>query len=133
MKKLKLLPLLLALLFIVSCGGELETAVYDEDTTLGDGSKVLTVKVVDDAEKAITFTIKTDAETVGEALMEHSLIAGENAQYGLYIKIVNGVRADFEDDGAYWGFYKDGEYMMSGVDTTEFADGDTYELKYTKG
>jgi len=132
-KKLRLLPLLLALLFIVSCGGELETAIYKADTTLGSGAKTLTVKVVDDAEKVVTFTIKTDAETVGEALMEHSLIAGENAQYGLYIKIVNGVRADFEDDGAYWGFYKDGEYMNSGVDTTEFADGDTYELKYTKG
>ncbi len=133
MRKIRLLPLLLAFLLLVSCGGELKTAVYNEDTTLGNGAKCLTVKVVDAEEKTITFTINTDAETIGDALFEHKLIAGENAQYGLYIKMVNGVRADFEDDGAYWGFYKNGEYMNSGVDTTEFADGDTYELKYTKG
>ena len=132
MKKLRILPLLMALLFICSCGA-METAVYDTDTTLGDGTKTLTL-LVTDAEKTLTFTIKSDAETVGDALSEHNLIAGEAGQFGLYIKMVNGVRADYDKDGAYWGFYdKNGEYMMSGVDTTELNDGDIYELKYTKG
>ncbi|MBR5479349.1 MAG: DUF4430 domain-containing protein [Clostridia bacterium] len=133
MKRTGVLSLFLALLLLCSCSGTFETAVYNEDATLGTGLKTLTV-LITDAEKTITFTIKTDAETVGEALTEHNLIAGEKGQFGLYIKMANGVRADFEKDGAYWGFYgKNGEYMNSGADTTEFADGDTYELKYTKG
>lgn len=132
MKKLRILPLMLALVFLFSCG-DMETAVYDEDTTLGDGAKTLTL-LVTDAEKTLTFTIKSDAKTVGDALSEHNLIAGEAGQFGLYIKMVNGVRADYDKDGAYWGFYdKNGEYMMSGVDTTALNDGDTYELRYTKG
>ena len=132
MKNLRMLSLLMALVFICSCGN-METAVYNEDTVLGEGAKTLTLKVTD-TEKTITFTIKSDAKTVGDALSEHKLIAGEAGQFGLYIKMVNGVRADYDKDGAYWGFYdKNSEYMMSGVDTTELNDGDTYELKYTKG
>lgn len=109
------------------------TATYSEDVALGEGAKTLTVKVVDNEEKEITFTIHTDAQTVGEAMMEHNLLAGDMGEYGLYIKVVNGVRADYDADGAYWGFFRGGEYMMSGVDTTTFADGDAYELVYTKG
>ena len=40
--------------------------------------------------------------------------------------------ADYDVDQTYWGFYQNGEYMMTGVDTTEFADGDQYELVRTK-
>ena len=133
MQKLSIVSLLLALFMLCSCTSAGETAVYKEDTTLGNGSKVLTVKVTD-TEKTITFTINTDAKTVGDALSEHNLISGEQGQFGLYIKVVNGTRADFDKDGAYWGFYdKNGGYMNSGVDTTAIKDGDVYELKYTKG
>lgn len=109
------------------------TATYSEDVALGEGAKTLTIKVVDNEEKEITFTIHTDAQTVGEAMMEHNLLSGEAGKYGLYIKVVNGVRADYDADGAYWGFFRGGEYMMTGVDKTTVSDGDAYELVYTKG
>ena len=35
-------------------------------------------------------------------------------------------------DGFLLAFYKNGEYMMTGVDTTEFADGESFELVYSK-
>lgn len=106
-------------------------ATYTEDTELGEGSK--TVKVVVEAdEKKITFTINTDAEILGDALLEHELIAGDESEFGLYIKEVNGMLADYDVDQTYWGFYQNGEYMMTGVDGTEFADGDQYELVRTK-
>ena len=106
-------------------------AKYTEDTELGKGSK--TVKVVVGAEgKKITFTIHTDETILGDALLAHELVEGEDGDFGLYIKKVNGMLADYDVDQTYWGFYQNGEYMMTGVDTTEFADGDQYELVRTK-
>lgn len=131
MKNFKFTALLLCIIFLfTSCGQKMP--VYDEDTELGSGSKTLTVKVIDDEAREIVFTIHTDAKTVGDALIEHKLIFGENSEYGMYIKIVNGLSADYNTDKAYWSFSKNGEYMMTGVDGTEFADGDVFELTYTK-
>ena len=106
-------------------------AAYLEDTTFGEGTKTVQVKVVVDG-KSVTFTIKTDAANLGDALLAHNLIAGEVSQYGLYVKVVNGITADYDIDQSYWGFTKGGEYMMTGVDSTEIADGEVYELTYTK-
>ena len=106
-------------------------ATYLEDTTFGEGAKTVTVKVIVE-DKTVTFTIKSDAEMLGDALLEHGLIAGEESAYGLYVKVVNGITADYDVDRSYWGFSKGGEYMMTGVDGTKFADGEAYELTYTK-
>lgn len=108
-----------------------ENATYTSDTTLGDGSKTVTVEVKA-GEKSVVFTIKTDETVLGAALIAHGLVEGEESAYGLYVKKVNGITADYDVDQSYWGFYKGGEYMMTGVDGTEFADGDGYELVYTK-
>ena len=64
--------------------------------------------------------------------MEHGLIAGEEGDYGLYVKVVNGITADYDVDQSYWAFYIDGDYAMSGVDTTAITEGVTYQLVYTK-
>ena len=106
-------------------------AIYQSDTTLGNGSKTVKVEVKA-GETSVTFTIKTDKATLGEALTEHSLIEGDPGQYGLYIKKVNGITADYDVDKSYWGFYKNGEYMMTGVDSTNISDGEHYELVYEK-
>ena len=88
-----------------------------------------TVVTTDLEGKETTHTVKTDAATVGEALLEEGLIAGEDSQYGLYITIVNGIPLDWEKDGKYWAFYINGEYAMTGVDTTEVEDGAVYTFK----
>ena len=108
-----------------------ENAIYLEDTAFGTGEKTVAVEVTA-GEKTIVFTINTDAATLGDALVEHSLIEGEIGAYGMYVKKVNGILADYDIDGSYWGFFKGGEYMTSGVDSTEFSDGDRFELVYTK-
>lgn len=137
MKKLTAIILTLTLVLgVASCGktestGVWETANYTESTTLGEGEKTLTLDVTIE-NKTITFTVKTDADTVGAALIENGIIAGEDGPYGLYIKTVNGVLADYDVDGSYWLFYINGEYAMSGVDTTEITEGDTYSLVYAK-
>ena len=112
-------------------GGLWANATYLEDTSFGEGAKTVTVKVIVE-DKTVTFTIKSDAEMLGDALLAHGLIAGEESSYGLYVKVVNGITADYDVDQSYWGFSKGGEYMMTGVDGTAFADGEVYELTYTK-
>ena len=96
---------------------------------LGTGATVFTFTVTDLEGKETAFEIHTDKKMVGEALMEHDLIAGEAGDYGLYVKTVNGLTVDYDKDGKYWAFYINGEYGMSGVDTTEIEAGATYSFK----
>ena len=83
-------------------------------------------------EKSVTFTVHTDKDTVGAALIEHGLIAGDEGQFGLYVKYVNGMLADYDIDQTYWSFYINGEMAMTGVDGTPITEGETYQLVYTK-
>lgn len=127
---------LLTLCSLISCAdvdktGAWETAVFDRDTTLGKGEKTVTVKVIAE-EQELTFTIHTDKETLGDALLEHELIDGEEGPYGLYVKAVNGIVADYNVDQTYWSLTKNGELSMTGVDATAIADGEQYELTRTK-
>ena len=108
-----------------------DNATYTSDTELGTGSKTVQVEVKAEG-KSITFTIHTDKEILGDVLLEHGLIAGEEGAYGLYVKFVNGIEADYDKDKTYWAFYKNGEYMMTGVDMTAFSDGEHYELSKEK-
>lgn len=108
-----------------------KTATHTKDTELGEGSKTFMFKV--DAEGyAITFTIHTNETTVGAALLALGLIEGEDSQYGLYVKTVNGMLADYDVDQTYWSFYENGEYTMSGVDTTNITESYTYSFVRTK-
>lgn len=112
-------------------GGSTETPseASAEKTVLGEGSLTFDFTVVDPDGKETPFEIHTDKETVGEALLELDLIAGEDSEYGLYVKTVNGVTADYDKDGVYWAFYVNGEYAMSGVDSTTIAEGDLYSFR----
>ena len=108
-----------------------KNALSTEDTELGEGSKTIVV-LVQAGEKTVKFTLKTDAEFLGTALEENGLIVGKEGPYGIMIEKVNGIQAIYEKDNAYWGLYSRGEYGMNGADTTPIADGDQYELVYTK-
>ena len=67
-----------------------------------------------------------------QALEEQKLVEGEESQYGLYVKTVNGVTAD-EAKEEWWCFTKDGEDVMTGVDSTPVADGDHFEITLKTG
>lgn len=108
-----------------------ESATYTENQEFGNGEKTITLDVVAE-EKSIEFTVHTDKENLGDALQEFDLISGDEGAYGLYVKVVNGILADYNITKSYWGINKDGESLMTGVDTTEISDGDSYEFVYTK-
>ena len=127
--------ILVAILLVsfASCGSTdpWADAIYTEDKTFGEGSKTVTV-IVTVGENSVTFTVNTDKKILGDALLEHQLVEGEMGDFGLYIKKVNGITADYNVDQSYWSFTKNGEYMMTGVDGVEIANGEQYELTYAK-
>lgn len=100
-----------------------------DGSTIGEGETSFTLVVTDKDGNDITVTVLTDKATVGEALLELGVIAGEESEYGLYVKTVNGTTLDYATDGMYWAFYIDGEYAMTGVDSTDIVAGSTYALK----
>lgn len=101
-------------------------------TVLGAGAKVFSFTVTDADGKDTVYEIHTDKITVGEALLDLGLIAGDDGAYGLYVKTVDGTTLDYDTDGMYWAFYENGEYAMTGVDSTEITEGATYTFKAEK-
>ena len=133
---LTLLLALLSALALVSCNtvdaeGLWENATYRRDKEFGKGEKTAVVEVAV-ADEMVTFTIHTDKDTVGAALVEHDLIAGEDSEFGLYVKVVNGITADYDIDQSYWAFYINGEMALTGVDSTPIVEGEIYRLAYKK-
>ena len=107
-------------------------AVENEITVLGEGSKVFEFSVVDLEGKETWFEIHTDEEMVGAALMDVGLIVGEEGPYGLYVKEVNGISADYDKDKTYWAFYVNDEYGTTGVDMTPIEEGNVYSFRVSK-
>lgn len=140
----KLLALLLALvltLALAACGQKEENKTDDQtnDPAITDqdnaADEKVTLPVADGAvigQGAVAFTVNTDEETVGAALLKLGVIAGDDSEYGLYVKTVNGETADYDADGTYWGLYINGEYAMTGVDATTLEAGATYAFRVEK-
>lgn len=126
----------LMLLSLVGCGGNAgQTAgnkVIENGATIGEGEKSFVTEVVDADGNTVKFTVQTNEKTVGEALQKLGVIDGEEGDYGLYIKTVNGITADYNKDGVYWAFYVDGEYAMTGADMTDVVDGTVYTFRIEK-
>lgn len=135
MKKLLSFVMVTVLCVLVcSCAKPVEedvwkNATYAEDTELGEGKNTVQVEVIA-KDKSVTFTIHTDKTNLGEVLLEHNIAEGETGDYGLYIKKVNGILADYDINQCYWGINKNGEGVMTGADGIEFKNGEHYELNY---
>lgn len=106
------------------CAVVLSKDVKGEETPVG---KIITFTVTS-PEGSSSFEIKTTASNLGDALREGNYIEGKKQSQGYFITAVNGIEQK-PDDGLYWMFYKDGEMLMTGVDTTPISDGDSFEAK----
>lgn len=120
--------------FTAACGSGKDNVSSTGETAqdgdvLGQGKTQFTFAVVDEEGNKKQFEIHTDKETVGEALLELGMIAGDEGDYGLYVKTVNGITVDYDEDGKYWAFYIDDEYAATGVDSTPIEDGKVYTFK----
>ena len=106
-----------------------DSQTENEGSVLGEGDTKFDFTVVDQDGEETLFEIHTDKEIVGEALQDVGLIEGEEGEYGLFVKTVNGITADYDKDGVYWAFYVNDEYAAEGVDSTKITEGDTYAFK----
>ncbi len=128
----KLLAILLAVAMVLSlCAC---TANQGNETTgsTGEAEKSFTVTVVHADKSEKVFTYKTTEKLLGAYLEAEGLINSEGADDGMF-HTVDGEKADWNENQSYWGFYIDGEYAMTGIYTTEIADGGVYKLEYTLG
>lgn len=99
------------------------------------GSKSVTIEVVNKAQETKEYNLKTDAEYLKQAMEEADGLEfkGSDGQYGLMITEVNGELAEFNTNGAYWSFYVNDEYCNYGIDQQPVNDGDTFKIVYTLG
>ena len=111
--------------------GEAGTEASDV-TVKGEGATVFYFNVVDAAGETARFEIHTDKTIVGEALQELGLVEGEEGAYGLFVKKVNGITADYDVDGSWWAFYIGDDMAPTGVDVTKIQAGATYAFKVSK-
>lgn len=97
-----------------------------------EGSKEITIEVIDNEQASTTYELKTDAEYLRQAMEEADglTFSGSESEYGLMVDTVNGVTADYSVDGAYWSFYVNGEYCNYGIDSQPVLDGDDFTIKY---
>ncbi len=102
---------------------------FPDGATLGEGATEFTFTVTDLEGAESSFQILTDESTVGAALLDAGIIAGDEGDYGLYVKTVNGLTLDYDTDGKYWAFYENDEYAMTGVDMTDIAPDTVYSFQ----
>ncbi len=128
-----LTALLIVAMAVVTVGCEKDSAdgssVSDktvEATVLGEGETKFSLTVTESDGTSADFLIYTDQTTVGDALLNLGFISGEESQYGLYVDTVNGITVD--NKTAYWAFCINGEYAMTGVDSTKIEEDAQYTL-----
>lgn len=125
-KMLGLVIALVAIIAILAC-----VYAFTRPTT-EKGSKTVTVTIDKGDGKQKDVVLHTDAEYLGDALHEKKLVEGEQGEYGLYIKEVDGTKAD-ESAQQWWCLTKGGEDVFTGADTTPIYDGDKFELTLKTG
>ena len=113
-------------------GADTEQSTDVETEVIGEGQTTFYFSVVNQDGNEKNYEIHTDKTLAGEALQELELIAGDEGDFGLYVKTVDGITADYDKDGVYWAFYENGEYAMQGVDQTEITEGAAYSFKIEK-
>lgn len=123
MKKLCLIFLAAAMLMsFAACNASSEPEATGPEVTFQ-------FVAVDLEGKETSFDITTNCTIVGEALQQEGLIEGEEGEYGLYVKTVNGITLDWDKDQKYWAFYTGEEYAVTGVDKTQITPGAVYTFR----
>ena len=97
-----------------------------------EGSKEITIEVVDNAQKSTIYEVKTDAEYLKQAMEEAEGLEfeGYDSEYGFTTTSVNGIEADFTKDSAYWSFYVNDEYCNYSISQQPIEDGDAFKIVY---
>lgn len=129
MKNKKALGIVLIVVLIIAFSG-IYMAFREKPV---EGSKSVTIEVINSAEESTKYELKTDAQFLQQAMDEADGLTyeGTDSEYGLMINTINGETADFAANGAYWSFYVNGEYCNYGIAEQPVEDGDAFQIIYT--
>lgn len=98
-----------------------------------EGSKSVTLEVLNQEKQTAKYEVKTDAEFLRQAMEEAKdfTFDGEEGNYGYTLYTINGETHNWNEDGSYWAIYVNGEYAQYGIDSQPVKDGDVYRFEYT--
>ena len=128
-KSIALLAAAMLVFTFFALAGCMEKGVDDIGSSASAVQKSVTFKIVFEDVSEKTVELKTEKETLAEALVEVGIITYEKS--GLYTTI-DGVTADYNKDGAWWCITKGGQMLNFGLNDIKIKDGETYEATYTK-
>lgn len=128
MKNKKLAIVLCSVLVVLIAAASVIFAVTRPETDDDKKDIVVTVEYKDGQEKE--FEIKTEKEFLADALLEEEMVSKEEYEMGYYT-VIDGVRADYTQDGAWWCVYEAGEMTSVGMNELAIEDGDEFEIVYT--
>lgn len=99
-----------------------------------EGSKAITIEVINRADESKEYEVRTDAEFLRQAMEEAEELqfSGQESEYGMMVEVVNGESAVYDKDGAYWSFMVNGEYCNNGIESQPIEDGDEFQIVYTE-
>lgn len=99
------------------------------------GEKAIIIEVIDNNAASTVYELNTDVEFLRQAMEEAEAqgltFSGAESEYGLMVDTVNGIRADYTLDGAYWSFNLNGTYCNYGIDAQPVTNGDAFSIVYT--
>lgn len=126
----RIIALLFSLLMIFSI---LTGCNSSENTQAKKETKNISIEVINSKEESVVYKVKTEATYLREAMEEAENLefSGSESQYGMMLEEVNGERAVYEENGAYWSIMVNGEYGMNGIDTQKIKDNDAFQIIYT--
>ena len=128
--KTKILAVILLIAMIAALAMSLYSCEKADENTLGKGKTTFKLDITDDKGVTTAYTIKTNEKTVAAALQHKDvkLIASDNTVDNF--NTVNGMKADWEADSAYWAFFIEGEWAMDSAFNTDVVEGANYAFKY---
>lgn len=99
-----------------------------------EGLKTVSVEVVLSGGQSEVYETSTNAEYLRQVLDEiDGITYGETQSgFGPMVTEVNGEIAIYEQNGAYWAFYVNGEYCNYGISDQPVNDGDEFRIEYTE-
>lgn len=127
-KQTKIIIALAAVLVVLVAAALVLPAMFTADVQ--EGEKSFTFTVIYEG-KETDFEITTDKDYLADALIDEGLLDTAEKESGMYT-VIDGVKADYNVDGAWWCVTKGGEMTTVGMNDLVIEDGDSFEATYTK-
>lgn len=126
-------PIIALLVLVAAAGAVLAFWLARRPEAADAGTKVLAVQVIHGSGSVKDFAVRTDADNLAQALLEHAPLGvkGSDGPFGLYIQTVDGETAS-DAEQTFWSISRDGAALTVGASAQPIADGEHYELTLTQ-